>query len=265
VSERYSLKADTARRLGELLGETDDPVEQSPARGGTRGKHPILVRCTSITAASGSAVGSQCYPAVIIDTDAVVSTQVELPDPVWLTLLTTSGAATAPTLNALYHGLFAGEFDPAADSRPRVFAVAPAGAAAVNNWLNTNGSFYLSNASYPANTWVAFGSGLVLPSAGTYNIYYNCYGYYNVAGSIGTAKWEARFSSSVLGGVVPGSESVIVMPQVANQYIYGSSAKYMRYFATASDTITVEMMQTVLGQLTTPLLHHRTMGYDMIA
>jgi hypothetical protein len=136
--------------------------------------------------------------------------------------------------------------------------------AVVNQWLNSNGSFHLSNGSYPANTWVAFGSGLVLPGAGTYNIYYNCYGYYNVAGSIGTAKWEARFSSSVLGGVVPGSESVIVMPQVANQYIYGSSAKYMRYFATASDTITVEMMQTVLGQLTTPLLHHRTMGYDKI-
>lgn len=120
------LSNETAARLMRLLnGSGDQPIP--PRRGGATSRIPVLVRCTSATAAGGAEVGGdQCYPAVVVNTNSLLDDQEDGAE-VWLTLLDTGTSGVAvPTSGKVYYGLFAGNFDPdpegTPDPRPRVFA-----------------------------------------------------------------------------------------------------------------------------------------------
>jgi hypothetical protein len=112
----------TADAIRELLRRGPSPEPRRP-RGVETGRAPLLVKCTSATAASGSGVGAQCYPAVVLDPDSsvVVASQPTLGE-VWLTVIDSSGSVVVPTSGGWYHGLMAGTFDDDGDERPRVFA-----------------------------------------------------------------------------------------------------------------------------------------------
>lgn len=128
------LSDPTAIKVLELIRRTPGVAPGPPQRGGTHGRVPVLVRCTSATAAGGTETGhDQCYPAVALDINSLVDEQADGAD-VWLTVLTDGVGVGVPTADKVYHGLYAGTFDPfpesagTTDSRPRVFAAsAPAG------------------------------------------------------------------------------------------------------------------------------------------
>lgn len=120
-------------RLRQVLYGTPDadptPFRVHPKPGG---RTPILVRCTSATAAGGVELGGTVtYPAKVVDINSLVSDQDEAAD-VWLSLLdggTTASPLTyaTPVSGNCYYGLYAGTFDPfpsgASDPRPKVYAV----------------------------------------------------------------------------------------------------------------------------------------------
>lgn len=123
VRDRNVLSAETGQRLMALLGETHRPIPEARSRGRTDGRNPLLVRCTSATAAGASGVGAQCYPAVVVGNDATATSQPELGD-VWLTLLGDGGESVQPVEDKLYHALLSGFFTSDDEDRPRTFAVA---------------------------------------------------------------------------------------------------------------------------------------------
>lgn len=118
----WALSDRAARKLNLLLQRTPDPDPNRPGRGGSIGRLPLIVRCTSETAAGGSDIGDQCYPAVIVAADGDTDTQPELGD-VWLTVLGDNASPGTPSEDALYYGMLSGNFDDGTDDLPRVFAV----------------------------------------------------------------------------------------------------------------------------------------------
>lgn len=127
-----SLKPEQKVRLRQLLETTPQPwTAPSRANPGGRGRIPVLVRCTSATAAGGAEPGgTQCYPAVVVNINSLVATQVD-GALVWLTILTSGTSVGVPVDERVYLGEFAGNFDPfpsgATDPRPRVFAAVGSG------------------------------------------------------------------------------------------------------------------------------------------
>lgn len=129
MERHYVLSEDVARKLAVLLGRTHrQERDVRPSRGGSVGRLPLIVRCTSATAIGGDDIGDQSYSAVVVEANAEEDTQPELGE-VWLTVLGDNAVAETPTVDALYHGLLSGDYDPdpggaGTDNRPRVFATA---------------------------------------------------------------------------------------------------------------------------------------------
>lgn len=136
-----SFTPEQAIQLRQMLATTPRAhFEPSRANPGGRGRIPVLVRCTSATAAGGAEPGgTQSYPAVVVNISSLVSTQ-EDGAAVWLTVLDTgTSGVLVPVSDKVYYGLFAGNFDPfpsgATDPRPRVFAtIGASGSAGVSSW-----------------------------------------------------------------------------------------------------------------------------------
>lgn len=126
IKDRNLVTGETAAALQELIRRTPWPIPDRHARGGAIGRWPIVVKCTSTTAASGSGIGAQSYPAVAISADATETVQSERGE-VWLTVLGDNAEVIPPVSDKLYYGMLAGVFDPASDPRPRVFAVESSG------------------------------------------------------------------------------------------------------------------------------------------
>lgn len=119
------LSTQTGQRL---LRKLDEMPDFSVPRGDHALQPTVMVRCTSTTAAGGSGVAAQCFPAVILnlesDADAL-PTSPELGD-VWLTVLGSTGSVT-PELGKPYTGILSGDFEVGANKRPRVFVVLSGG------------------------------------------------------------------------------------------------------------------------------------------
>lgn len=125
------LTRNTAGKLESALRRVDRPAPGvRPAGGAVTGQIPVLVACTSATAANGLAEGGQCYPGVIL------RGQAGLAEPVprglcWLTVYGDDGAAGVPAEGQVYVALLGGQYDPDpdgdSDGRPRAFAAAGAG------------------------------------------------------------------------------------------------------------------------------------------
>lgn len=169
-----SLKPEQKVRLRQLLETTPQPwIAPARANPGGRGRIPALVRCTSATAAGGAEPGgTQCYPAVVVNINSLVSTQ-EDGAAVWLTVLDTGTAGVlVPVDEKVYYGLFAGNFDPfpsgATDPRPRVFATT-GGETSISHDISFMDT--LGYAITADNTWQEIGLSLTLPSAGTYFVF----------------------------------------------------------------------------------------------
>lgn len=128
-----SFTPEQAIQLRQILATTPRAhFAPSRANPGGRGRIPVLVRCTSATAAGGAEPGgTQSYPAVVVNINSLVSTQ-EDGAAVWLTVMNTgTSTVLVPVSGKVYYGLFAGNFDPfpsgATDPRPRVFATSGVG------------------------------------------------------------------------------------------------------------------------------------------
>jgi hypothetical protein len=119
----------TAEQIRQRLRDRSPGSAGHSLRGELRGRSPIIVRCTSATAASGSGVGAQCYPGVIVDPKAGDTTQDEL-GTVWLTVRGVGVESVQPTEDATYLCLLAGNEDIGGDIRPRAFSSASDGEAA---------------------------------------------------------------------------------------------------------------------------------------
>ena len=115
----FFLTADTAERLRQQAYRQGGFRNRERALGGGR-RNTVLVQCTSATAADGSAVGSQCYPGVLLDPLAGASTQ-PTAGTVWLTILGDAGAAHVPRQDRIYECILAGEFAVGTVRRPRAF------------------------------------------------------------------------------------------------------------------------------------------------
>lgn len=113
--------ASKLRQLMRLAPTT--PIQA--AHGNEFGRAPLMVRCTSATAA-GTGISAECYPAVVVDTvsDELIADQPELGE-VWLTLVNGS----TPVVNDIYFGVMAGEHTEGSDTRPRVFVMEPSSVA----------------------------------------------------------------------------------------------------------------------------------------
>lgn len=239
------LKDETAVRLMRLLnGPGDQEIPQR--RGGATSRTPVLVRCTSATAAGGTEVGhDQCYPAVVLDINSLVANQAE-EAAVWLTILdggTTASPITVavPVAGNAYYGLYSGMFDPfpgsgSSDPRPRVFAIARA--SAITHFTSTLGTSYSVTAD---NAWQDSGLAVSLPSAGTYYLF----GRLNVA-----ARLDAVPSSSEAQGYVRLFNSTDSTPVTATEMQAIALSSFNSGVLTESSNTPVAAVLTVGGAKT---------------
>lgn len=124
LQEQNLVSRKTAQELQRLiLRNPGTAYPPHPARGGARGRMPVIVKCLDSTAIGGGGIGDEAYDAVMIAAhgDEASGDQPEL-TPVWLTVLGNDVTPEVPAEGGLYHGIFAGDFDPGSDPRPRVFA-----------------------------------------------------------------------------------------------------------------------------------------------
>jgi hypothetical protein len=164
IEDLNLVERSTAEKILELLRRKPAPPMPRPARGGARGRMPVIVRCTSATAASVGGIGAQCYPAVMLAAHATETTQPEQTE-VWLTVLGAGAGGTPgiPVVDELYHGIFAGDFEAAAGRRPRVFAVEPAAGGALERDTD-----HASSSPTPNSVWFDSGVAVELEESGVY-------------------------------------------------------------------------------------------------
>ncbi len=240
----YVLSERAAKRVAELLRMAERPIPANSSNGGTGGRHPVLVRCTSATAAGGSGVAAQCYPAVVIDVDATVDEQPELASGVWLTVLGDDGAAESPTEDQLYHGLISGDFDPdpegTSDNRPRVFAVAPAAGGSPSWNVDIGATFAITSST----TWQDAGGSIpdqVLPGAGVYVLFFSIVGQADVSALTGPGRIRARFYDETHSSVVgPGEGIELTSSQVVNVQSLNTGTLIYPYEVTEATTVRIE-------------------------
>jgi hypothetical protein len=148
LQEENLVNRKTAQGIQRLLGRNPVPYPTPrPSRGGARGRMPVIVKALSDTAVGGGGIGDEAYDAVMIAAyGTVVSASQPEQTAVWLTIWGDALSVETPTEDGIYHGVFAGDFDPdpggaGTDNRPRVFAVAPptsGGGAALVQVYSTN-------------------------------------------------------------------------------------------------------------------------------
>ena len=169
----FLLNGATAEQVRALIRKGERSGEPRPQRKTPTGRFRVLAKCTSTTAASGSGIGAECYPAVIVSTDPgeLVADQPTYAS-VWLTVVQ-GGAAITPTDGAWYECELAGTFDPGSDPRVRTFCALEAGGSAgdvtASSTNGTNGGGDISSYAITADTtWENTGVQVTVPSTGDY-------------------------------------------------------------------------------------------------
>lgn len=228
----------TAVALRELLRKRKQPGPPVP-RGGEIGRVPLLVRCTSATAAGGSGVSAECYPAVVIDphSDELVTDQPELGN-VWLTVMSSGGPAV-PVADKEYHGLMSGTHTEGSDTRPRVFAASVGGSSLTDAGMTS------TNYSITAdNTWEDTSLTFSLPGAGTYQLYGTVSALARVSatppGFIRVRFWDTTNSNAI-----PSTASSIgvVTASVVNMNFIQTVGFQVKHVATGSASVRLEALR----------------------
>lgn len=242
-------------KLRQLMAAVPDPPALGQRSNRTaNARVPVLVRCTSATAAGGTETGhDQCYPAKVLNVNSLVANQAE-EALVWLTLL--DGGSTAspvtvavPVAGNAYYGVFSGSFDPfpagASDPRPRVFVIKRDTSSAFTPTFATSelgsGSHYSITGVAP--TWSDSGLSISLPAAGTYLLFAQASG--GVRLSAGGPEHSAiRLWNVTDAAVVAYTTAIVAMSDTTNVDGAGSASVFTPITVAASKTIRMEATVT---------------------
>lgn len=240
----FALSANAADGLKRLL--TERPGVEALRVGGGGARRLWFVQCTSATPVSGGGALGQCYPARALYPEAESPLPAAAQFDVLLSLFGPTGAAVAPTANAVYLCELTGPAPGDSQGRPRAFGIAQAAGGSVSS---SAFSYYsgVNGIRPPDNTWVQINFQDSFPSAGTYLLIktVTCAGQVSTLGSSGYGRIEARLWNVTRSEQI-GQPVAVVFPQVTGRTIVGTAQIVVVYAATAADTYVVQA-RTVTG------------------